>query len=71
MIFLCWVEFPQMMLCINRTKDNGFFCSKYVGGNKVMGATWEFKTKEELKEFLLGLPSPPVDFIENMVNGIL
>jgi hypothetical protein len=59
-----------MMLCIHRTEDNVFFCSKYIGGSKVMGANWEFKTKEELKDFLLKLPSPPVSFIEDMVNNI-
>ncbi|TSJ41284.1 hypothetical protein [Fluviicola chungangensis] len=70
MIFFRWVEYPQMHVCIHRTTDNGFFCSKYVGGKKVMGVTRQFKTKEELKDFLLGLPNPPIDFIREMIAGI-
>lgn len=70
MIFFRWVEYPQMMVCIHRTLDNGFFCTKYVGGKKVMDVTREFETKEELREFLLKLPSPPTDFIEDMIKSI-
>ena len=70
MVFFRWVEYPQMMVCIHRTLDNGFFCAKYVGGKKVPGVTREFKTKQELRDFLMKLPSPPTDFIEEMINSI-
>ena len=42
MLFLSWVEFPHMMVCIHRTLDNGYHCSKYQGGKKVMGVTRQF-----------------------------
>ena len=70
MIFFRWVEYPQMHVCIHRTTDNGFFCSKYVGGKKVMGVTREFKTKQELSSFLLKQPNAPIDFINDMINSI-
>jgi len=59
-----------MMVCINRTLDNGFFCSKYEGGKKVAGVSREFKTKEELNKFLLELPSPPIDRIEELMDDL-
>ncbi len=70
MVFLRWVEYSHMMVCVHRTLENGFFCSKYVGGKKVPGVTREFKTKEELGSFLLGLPNPPVNYIEEFLDGL-
>lgn len=70
MIFLRWIEYPHMMVCVHRTDDSGFNCSKYVGGKKVVDVSRQFKTKEELRAFLLGLPNPPVDYIEEFINSL-
>ncbi|MNU74989.1 hypothetical protein D3C71_645050 [compost metagenome] len=70
MLFLHWVKYPQMMVCIHRTDDNGFHCSKYVGGSKVMGVTRQFGTKEELRAFLVELPSAPIKEIEQFIESL-
>lgn len=70
MTFLHWVKYPHMMVCVHRTADHGFFCSKYVGGSKVMGVQREFKTKEELNAFLLKQPDAPVDEITEFINSL-
>jgi hypothetical protein len=57
MLFLRWVEYPHMMVCVHRTDDNGYHCSKYAGGKKVMGVTRQFKTIEEL---LKECENPPI-----------
>lgn len=70
MVFLQWVNYPHMNVCVHRTMDNGFFCSKYVGEKKVMGVTREFATKEELQAFLLKQPSVPVEEIEQLMKKL-
>ena len=70
MLFLCWIEYPHMMVCIHRTLDNGYHCSKYQGGKKVMGVTRQFSTKEELRTFLLKQPSAPTEKIEKFIQSL-
>ena len=70
MLFLSWVEFPHMMVCIHRTLDNGYHCAKYQGGKKVMGVTRQFSTKEELRIFLLKQPSAPIEEIEQFIESL-
>lgn len=70
MLFLRWIEYPHMMVCVHRTDDNGYHCSKYAGGKKVMGVTRQFNSKEELKTFLIELPSPPVETINQFIESL-
>jgi hypothetical protein len=69
MIFLRWIEYPHMMVCVHGTDDGGFTCSKYVGGQKIMGVSRQVKTKEELSTFLLSLPNPPNNYIEEFLSS--
>ena len=58
------------MVCVHRTVDDDFFCSKYVGEKKVMGVTHDFATKEELRTFLLKQPSAPADEIKQIMKKL-
>ena len=70
MIFLRWIEYPHMMVCVHITEDGDFNCSKYVDGKKIMGVSRQFKTKEELGTFLLSLPNPPNNYIEEFLSSL-
>ena len=70
MKFIGWIEYPSMMICLYRSEDAGFFCSKYVGDQKVTGGTRFCKTKEELVAFLMSLPSPKIELITELIKRL-
>lgn len=70
MTFLAWVDFSSMMICVSKT-ENGFFCEKYVGGNKVFGAIKEFDDTDQLKTFLLSFHNAPKEYIDELIEKII
>jgi hypothetical protein len=51
-------------------ETNGFICHKYVGGHKVSGTETKLTSKDALKEFLLSIPNPPVEYIGEFLEKL-
>lgn len=58
------------MICVNQ-ENTHFICLKYTsGGNKVSGSEKRCDSIEELKDFLLSMPSAPQSFIFDFIDKL-
>lgn len=63
MKYSAWIDFTSFSIAISLSKD-GYDCIKFVNNSIVRGAVKKCSSKEDLRYYLLGLPSPPKENIE-------